>query len=1087
MNNIKTDYMQKLTGFLASLLMLLGTLTVSAQSLSISGRVVDASGEPLIAVTVFEDGNTANGTMTDIDGNYTLNVSSAKATVVFSCLGYAEIKETVGLRKTINATLKEESLSLDAAEVVSVGYGTVARRDLTGSVSKVDMGDIMKAPVTNFDQALTGKVAGVVVTTSDGALGAEANITIRGNNSLTQSSAPLYIIDGFPTESSMATALNAADIESIDVLKDASATAIYGARGANGVIVITTKQGTEGKPKVNFSASWAMNRIANKVDLMNGVEFVELQNEIFEASLGTNTYSQLSAEDLMWNEKYKDDKDMQIKPYTSAQYADQSMWNDWQDQIYRTAFVQNYNISVSGGSKEAGNRYNISLSATDQDGIIVKSNFQRYQGKINFQQKFGKKVTLDVLANYSRSITSGVTPTDAQASSSATGWLMYSVWGYRPVKPRSQWQKDANGNFINNDVDFAVDDEAAGAADYRFNPAKTVRNEYRKTIVDYLNANAGLTWEIIDDLKLKVTAGYTMNKRRREEFNGTETYTGNPKSSSGKGINGGIYWYNKTSWVNENTLTYTKRFNRKHNFQFLAGFTMQGETYDYKGTAATQMTNEALGLNGLHTGKYQTVTPWQYDWTMMSGLFRLNYNYKYKYYLTASMRADGSSKFPAHNRWGYFPSVGTSWNINREEWLKDKQWLSNAKLRASWGLTGNNRTTTPYDYYAQIATMPGNINSNDYVFGGTPVSGYAPSNMENNNLKWETTEQWNVGLDFSVFESRIKFTADWYLKNTRDLLLQATLPASSAYTSAMLNIGSMQNQGCEFTLELVPIQKKNFTWNMNFNIALNRNKVTALTNDQYSLFRSVSWDQKFNSQDAYITQVGKPSGMMYGFIYEGTYKKEDFNGTVLKENIPSLSTVTRTDVQPGDPKYRDINKDGVIDDNDRTIIGCGQPLHTGGFGNTFNFYGFDVNIFFSWSYGNDILNANRLYFESGLTKHTNQFKSYKDRWTPKNNRSDIPRVVANGMTVYSSRVVEDGSFLRLRNFTVGYTLPRKVLRKMHFDTMRVYVSGDNLWTLTNYSGPDPEVSTRNSVLTPGFDWSAYPRAWALTAGLSFTF
>ena len=1070
--------MQKLTGFLAALLMLVGGFTMSAQSIGITGRVVDASGEPLIAVTVYEDGNTAGGTLTDIDGNYALNVSSAKSSIVFSCLGFAEHKEIVGLRKTINVTLKEESLSIDAAEVVSVGYGTVARRDLTGSVSKVDMGEIMKAPVTNFDQALTGKVAGVVVTTSDGALGAEANITIRGNNSLTQSSAPLYIIDGFPTESSMATALNAADIESIDVLKDASATAIYGARGANGVIVITTKQGTEGKPKVNFSASWAMNRIANKVDLMNGVEFVELQNEIFGASLGTNTYLKPGAADEAAG----------ITSYTLDDYNNPAMWNDWQDQIYRTALVQNYNISVSGGSKEAGNRYNISLSAVDQDGIIVKSNFQRYQGKINFQQKFGKKVTLDVLANYSRAITNGVTPTDAQASSSATGWLMYSVWGYRPVKPKSQWQVDANGNYINNDVDFAVDDEVAGASDYRFNPAKTVRNEYRKTIVDYLNANAGITWEIIDDLKLKITGGYTMNKRRREEFNGSETYTGNPKSSSGKGINGGIYWYNKTSWVNENTLTYTKRFNRKHNFQFIAGFTMQGETYDYKGTAATQMTNESLGLNGLHTGKYQTVSPWQYDWTMMSGLFRVNYNYKYKYYLTASMRADGSSKFPKGNRWGYFPSVGASWNINREDWLKDKPWLSNAKLRASWGLTGNNRTQTPYDYYAQISTLPGDKNSNDYVFGGTPISGYSPSKMENVNLKWETTEQWNVGLDFSVFDSRIKLTADWYLKNTRDLLLQATLPSSSGFTSAMLNIGSMQNQGCEFTLDLVPIQKKNFTWNMNFNIAMNRNKVTALTNDQYSLLRTVSWDQKFNSQDAYITQVGKPSGMMYGFIYEGTYKEEDFNGSLLKDNVPSLTTVTRSDVRPGDPKYRDINKDGVIDDNDRTIIGCGQPLHTGGFGNTFNFYGFDVNIFFSWSYGNDILNANRLYFESGLTKHTNQFKSYKNRWTPENNRSDIPRVAANGMTVYSSRVVEDGSFLRLRNFTVGYTLPRKVLRKMHFDTLRVYVSGDNLWTLTNYSGPDPEVSTRNNdVLTPGFDWSAYPRAWGLTAGLSFTF
>ena len=1080
MNKIKTILMQKLTGFLASLLMLLGTLTVSAQSLSISGRVVDASGEPLIAVTVFEDGNTANGTMTDIDGNYTLNVSSAKATIVFSCLGYAEIKETVGLRKTINATLKEESLSLDAAEVVSVGYGTVARRDLTGSVSKVDMGEIMKAPVVNFDQALTGKVAGVVVTTSDGAVGSEANITIRGNNSLTQSSAPLYIIDGFPTESSMAASLNSADIESIDILKDASATAIYGARGANGVIVITTKQGVEGKPKVNFSSNWTVSKISNKIELMDGLEYVELQNDLFASQGGTNSYLKPSDADIAANPE--------LKTYTLDDYKDQSMWNDWQDKIYRTAFSQNYNLSLSGGSKEAGNIYNASFSVTDQDGIIVKSNFQRYQGKINFQQKLGKKVQFNLLANYSRSITNGVTPTDAQASSSATGWLMYSVWGYRPVKPRAQWQKDENGKFINVDDTITIDEEASGAGDYRFNPAKTVRNEYRKTIVDYLNANAGLTWEIIDDLKLKVTGGYTMNKRRREMFNGTETYTGHPSSSSGKGINGAIYWYDKKSWVNENTLTYTKRFNRRHNFQFLGGFTMQGETYDYQGTSATQMTTESLGLNGLHTGSYQTVTPWQYDWTMMSALFRLNYNYKYKYYLTASFRADGSSKFPKQNRWGYFPSVGASWNINREDWLKDKPWLSNAKLRASWGLTGNNRTTTPYDFYSQIATLPGNNQSYDYVFGGEFISGYAPTNMMNDKLRWETTEQWNVGLDFSVFESRIKLTADWYLKNTRDLLLEATMPSSSGYTTAMMNVGSMQNHGFELTLDLVPVQRKKFTWNMNFNIAMNRNKVTALTNDQYSLLRSISWDQTFNSQYPYITQVGKPSGLMYGFIYEGTYKRSDFENGALKKEIASLSTVQRDKIAPGDPKYRDINRDGVVDDNDRTVIGCGQPLHTGGFGNTFNFYGFDVNIFFSWSYGNDILNANRLYFESGLKKHTNQLKSYVNRWREeKNENSDIPRVNANGMSVYSSRVIEDGSFLRLRNITIGYTLPRKTLRKMHFDTMRVYVSGENLWTITGYSGPDPEVSTKNSVLTPGFDWSAYPRAMGVTAGLSFTF
>ena len=1067
--------MHKLTSLISALVMLFCVTDMFAQGITVTGRVVDETGEPLIAVTVFEDGKTSNGTMTDIDGNYSLNVSSAKATIVYSCLGFAEVKETVGLRKAINVTLAEEKLSIDAAEVVSVGYGSVTRRDLTGSVSKVDMGEILKAPVTNFDQALTGKVAGVVVTTSDGALGAEANITIRGNNSLTQSSAPLYIIDGFPTESSMATALNSADIESIDILKDASATAIYGARGANGVIVITTKQGVEGKPKVNFSSSWTVSHIANKADLMNGYEFVQLQNEIYSLSGNTNAYIKPS----------NADEEAGIKSYALEDYLDESRWTDWQDNIYRTSLSQNYNLSISGGSKEAGNRYNVSMSVVDQNGIIVKSNFQRYQGKVNFQQKLGKKVTFDFMANYSRQITNGVTPTNAQQSSSATGWLIYSVWGYRPVKPKSQW--DIAGDM----VDEMIDSDVASSNDYRFNPAMTVRNEYRKTLVDYLNASGGLTWDIIDDLKLKITGGYTMNKRRREEFNGTQTYTGYEGSPSGKGINGGIYWNDKMTWVNDNTLTYTKRFNRKHNFTFLAGFTLSGEKFDYKGTYATQMTTESLGLNGLHTGSYQTVTPWQYDWTMMSGFFRVNYNFKYKYYVTASFRADGSSKFPKNNRWGYFPSAGVSWNINREDWLKDKSWISNAKLRASWGLTGNNRTTTPYDFYSQIATLPGNPDSYDYVFDGNIVSGYYPSNMSNDNLKWETTEQFNVGLDFSAFESRIKLTADWYLKNTRDLLLQATIPASSGYTSAMLNVGSMQNMGYEVTLDLVPVQKKNFTWNMNFNIAINRNKVTALTNDQYSLLRSVSWDQRFNAQYPYITQVGKPSGMMYGFIYEGTYKPEEFNagGTSLKDGIAYMTSVGQDKVRPGDPKYRDINKDGLIDDNDRTVIGCGQPLHTGGFGNTFNFHGFDLNIFFSWSYGNDVINANRLYFENGSITNTNQLKTYTNRWTPENPTSDIPRVGADiaSMFVYSSRVVEDASFLRLRNVTLGYTLPRKVLRKMHFDTMRFYVSAENLWTLTNYSGPDPEVSTRNSVLTPGFDWSAYPRAMGVTAGLSFTF
>ena len=586
----------KLTGLIIVL-----TLSVEsfAQKVQVSGKVIDAAGIPLIAVTVYEEGNPQAGTVTDFDGNYTLSATSPKTTLIFSCLGFAEVKEVIGSRTQINITLREEQLSIDAAEVVSVGYGSVTRRDLTGSISKVDMDELVKAPVVNFDQALTGKVAGVVVTTSDGAVGSEANITIRGNNSLTQSSAPLYIVDGFPTESSVATTISSADIESIDILKDASATAIYGARGANGVIVITTKKGQEGKPKISFSASFTGSKIANKVDLMNAHDFVSLQTEIYDMTGNSNIYLP---------------KGVEIDSYLPKNLTENKVEQyDWQDAIYRTSLTQNYSISLSGGSKESGSRYNVSLSAINQDGIIVNSNFQRYQGKINFQQKIGKKITIDLLANYSRAITNGVTPTTAQNASSASGWLLYSVWGYRPVTPIGQKSSMNDDN---------VDEAFASADDYRFNPSKTVRNEHRKTIVDYMNANIGITWEIIDDLKLKITGGYTFNKRRREEFNGSQTYTGYEGSPSGKGINGSIYWNDQRTWLNENTLTYTKRIARKHNFQFLGGFTLQGETYDYKGLVSEQMNTEALGLNGMHTGNYQTVVPWQYDWTMMSGLFR---------------------------------------------------------------------------------------------------------------------------------------------------------------------------------------------------------------------------------------------------------------------------------------------------------------------------------------------------------------------------------------------------------------------------------------------------------------------------------
>ncbi len=1028
---------------------------------TISGVVVDNSGDAVIGATVTLK-DTPRGAITDINGAYSIT-ASAEDTLIFSYIGYLSQEVEVGSRSTINVTLSSSSVELDAVEIVSIGYGTAAKRDLTGSVAKADMGEIMKSNVTNFDQALSGRVAGVVVRSADGELGKEASITIRGNNSLTQSNEPLYVVDGFPMEGSISGILGSADIESIDILKDASATAIYGARGANGVVVITTKRGAEGAPRINFTASYTLDNLAGKVDLMNPYEFVKLQTEMFTESELANSY-------------FSADSDGNIRNLDS--YKGLAGY-DWQDEVYRQAFTQNYSASLSGGTK-GGTRYNVSLSALDQDGILINSAFQRYQGKVSLIQPITKKLELTVNTNYTNMLTRGVTPTTSNNSASQSGWLIYSIWGYRPISPSE------DDSLLTDLTDFDV----AGSNDYRFNPVLSARNEVRNTKVNYLNANGALIYKINPALTLKLSGGYTLNDRRREEFNGSMTYTGYAGSPSGKGINGLIYNYDRRNYLNENTLSYRKRFGRSHNIDAVAGVSIQGEQYKFDGVSATQLSTENLGLAGLYTGTAQIVKPIYEEWRMLSYFGRLNYNYQYKYYLTATMRADGSSKFPTANRWGYFPSIGASWNVDRENWFKGMWWMSKGKLRASWGQTGNNRTSTPYDYYAQVITSPDVNGSNDYVFDSQIVPGYYVGQMANDGLKWETTTQTNFGLDLGLFDNRLTATVDWYQKDTKDLLLNATLPSSSGYTSAMMNVGRIRNSGWEFSLETLNISKQNFSWSTSFNIAFNRNKVMELSNGQSALLNGVTWDTDFNSQYPYISKVSKPTGMMYGYIYEGTYKYDDFveaDGVyTLRDGIPYLSSYSKSTIQPGDPRYADMNGDGVVNDSDLTIIGSGQPIHTGGFNNTFTYRGFDLNIFCSWSFGNDILNANRLAFEQGLDANTNQLTSYADRWSPDNANSNIPRTRANGMQLYSSRVVEDGSFLRLSNISLGYTLPESVVKSWKIQNLRVYASLNNIYTFTSYSGPDPEVSTRNSVLTPGFDWSAYPRTIGATMGINIT-
>jgi len=1035
--------------------------TQAQTSGQITGKVVDTMGE-LPGVSVVVKGTT-NGTTTDLEGKFTLQNVKTSDVLQFSFIGYKTQEVKIGSQKNINIILEEDAQALD--EVVVVGYQEVRKKDLTGSVSKVNMDDLLKTPSASFDQTLGGRIAGVNVSSGEGMPGSTMTITIRGNNSLTQDNTPLYIIDGFPVEDpAVAAAINPSDIASTDVLKDASATAIYGARGANGVIIITTKQGKVGKPQLTYDGSFGISTVSKKLDMLNAYEYVKLQNEI-EPARAAEKYFPLY-EGHQWT----------LDDYRGIAQ------NNYQDEIFRTAWQQNHNIRLAGGSE--GIRYNASLSYYDQEGILLNTDYERLQARMNTLVKRGK-LTINFNTNFSRSIQSGASP--SSSSYSGMNNLFYSVWGYRPINYPGQ-SLDA----LLNDL---VDDDIDASNDYRFNPIADLKNAYRKYYINNLQLNGYVEYEFIKGLKLKVSGGYTYDNRHTDTFNNSKTRYGGPTSTDK--VNAEIVRQQRLTWLNENILTYQTNFKSKHFLNAMLGVTLQNSDYEYYSYRMKQITNESLGMAGMSQGTFDKSTSSLSSWSMLSYLGRINYNYKSKYYATASFRADGSSKFSKKNRYGYFPSGSLAWSFSEEDFMATcKKWLSSGKLRLSWGLTGNNRIGE-YDYMALLDMIKYHVTNGlpntVYPFDNNNGNvGVAPVSLPNEDLKWETTEQWNLGLDLGFFDERIGITADLYRKTTRDLLLDATLPYSSGYLTAMKNIGKVRNDGIELTLNTVNIDNKKFKWTTNFNISFNKNKVLELSENQTSLLSTAKFDQNFNSQPNYIAKVGHPMGMIYGYVYEGTYKYDDFNKSgstyTLKGNIPHY--VSESNTQPGMPKYKDLNGDGIIDTNDRTMIGRGLPIHTGGFTNNFEYKGFDLNIFFQWSYGNDVLNANRLMFESGFQKkrELNQYASYANRWTPENPNSDIPAVTnSSSNLVISSRVVEDASFLRLKAITLGYTVPKTFLKKFKIDNARLYVAAQNLWTITGYSGYDPEVSIREGGLNPGLDFSSYPRALSVSFGINLGF
>jgi TonB-linked SusC/RagA family outer membrane protein len=819
--------------------------------------------------------------------------------------------------------------------------------------------------------------------------------------------------------------------------------------------MVTTKKGVLGKTKFSFASSYAEQDIIKTMKVLSPYEFVRYQSEL---------------DPINTNSQY-------LSNGNTVEYYKAILGVNWQNTVLKTAPMLNHSLSMSGGTDAT--KYYVSLSALNQEGVIKFSGYDRYQGRFRLDQTVNTKLKLSLNVNYSALKSYGTIPSSLENGSSQSSSLMSQVWGYRPVTNNQNYDVDSE------DPLFAGDPN-----DSRFNPYERIRYEVRNRFSNTIFTNLAVDYKITKDLSFKSTLGVTNDVNRNETFNGSKTPAGSPTTVSGRanGVNGSVIYQTTNSYVNENTFNYNKKFGKKNTIDAVAGFTTQGVSkYNY-GVAAAKLPNESLGLAGLDEGIPSTVVSTKTRNALASALGRINYGYDGKYLASVSFRADGSSKFSPDNKWSFFPSGSLAWRFSQEKFMDKLSFINDAKIRVSHGLVGNNRVSD----FAYLTTMNSPITIS-YPFNGVLNSSTVPYTLGNPNLRWESTTQSDAGLDLSFFKSQFSISVDVYRKVTKDLLLNADMPTSSGFATAYKNVGSVQNEGLEITFNAKLINKSKFTWNSSFNIAFNSNKIVSLNDGQEALLTTINWDNQWRSLPAYIAKVGQPIGQFYGYIWDGLYQLKDFNVTpsgsyVLKTNMTSNTTTANSKIQPGHIKYRDLNGDLIINDNDKTVIGNGTPKFTGGFTNNIKYNQFDVNLFFQYSYGGQLLNANKLVFEgnSGRTLQ-NQFASVLNRWTINNQNNTMYVAKGEGDKVYSSRVIEDGSYLRLKTLQIGYTIANKDAKKLNIQSFRIYVSGQNLWTLTNYTGYDPEVSAYSSALTPGFDYSVYPRAKTMTIGINLNF
>ena len=1051
---------------------------VQASRHRVTGRVTDANNEPLIGVSIVIQGN-SGGTITDIDGRYTLEEVDADATLVFSYIGYVSQKIVVGNQQTLNVQMKEDNQTLE--EVVVIGYGVQKKRDMTGSIASIKSKDITAIPTTNALESLQGKVAGLDLTNSSGQAGSTPNFTIRGERSLTASNAPLILVDGIDYGTSLD--INPTDIESIEVLKDASSTAIYGSRGANGVILVTTKSGKEGKLSVSYNTYYSWKKMAKTLETLSATDYVKWQRE----------YALLRGNESKFTSLFGNWQD--------ADLYENAPTNDWQDQVFgRTGNTFNHSLTISGGSDKT--KFNMGYAHMNDKAIMLGSSFRRDNLSLKLNHKVNDKVSLDFSMRYANTTVNGAGANESKSEVSSADSRMKNVMIY----PMFNFP-DLSDSY---DPDFQLT-----------NPITSVYDTDRKQNRQTFNMNGSFSWEIFKNFKFKTEFGLDWYYNTDKKYYGPSTYNARTNSSDTEGVHPMAYFADtqRKTFRNTNTVNYNFKDiikNKDHNLNVLVGeetinkkSSLNDDRLSFFPVSFTASQAWALSSQGTpySVDKYTNA-----DDNLLSYFGRVNYDFQSKYLISGPFRADGSSKFSKGNRWGYFPSAAVAWRISSEKFMeKTQNWLDDLKIRFSYGTAGNNNI--PADQTSPVWSSGSTTWLNQFPSYWTSgiASGQSGSYASNPDLKWETTVTRNVGLDYTLFGGKLTGSIEYYKNTTKDLLI--AFPVSgSGYDYQYRNLGKTENKGFEISLTWNIISKKNYELSFNGNVGFNKNKVKNLgTLSQYPA--SSGWAST-QIQDDFIVKPGHSVGEIYGYVTAGRYEVSDFEDYyasgekwVLKQDVASNAGVIGASyLRPGALKLKNIDdSDNVIDEKDRTVIGNTNPKASGGFALSGRVYGFDLSANFTYSIGNDVYNANKIEYTSSYQyyyRNMIDIMAEGKRWTnldANGNLVNDPAQLAalNANTTmwspYTSYVltdwaVEDGSFLRLSTLTVGYTLPQSLTRKVGINNLRFYATCYNVFCLTGYSGFDPEVSTRNkTALTPGVDYSAYPKSRQFVIGLNLNF